>query len=102
MYKRCSHPLNFGIVKNYSNVAHNNLTQQIKTSYFERVKLSLTILSKKNMSKKRANYSSAFKSKLVLELLQNESILAEIAVEPSKAVKEYKEDLIKSQNKMSD
>ena len=49
------------------------------------------------MSKKRANYSSAFKTKLVLELLQNESILAEIAVEPSKAVKEYKEDLIKSQ-----
>ena len=73
------------------------------------------------MSKKRTNYSSAFKAKLVLELLQNESTLAqiaskhnilpqnlvnwkkiflanaEIAMEPSKAVKEYKEELIKSQ-----
>ena len=42
------------------------------------------------MSKKRTNYSSAFKTKLVLELLQNEATLAEIAMEPSKAVKEYK------------
>lgn len=73
------------------------------------------------MSKKRTNYTSAFKTKLVLELLQNESTLAEIAskhnilpqnlvnwkktflsnaeiaMEPSKAVKEYKEELIKSQ-----
>jgi transposase-like protein len=70
------------------------------------------------MSKKRTNYSSAFKTKLVLELLQNEQTLAEmhnilpqnlvnwkktflanaeIAMEPSKAVKEYKEELIKSQ-----
>ena len=73
------------------------------------------------MSKKLTNYSSAFKTKLVLELLQNESTLAEIAskhnilpqnlvnwkktflanaeiaMEPSKAVKEYKEELIKSQ-----
>ena len=73
------------------------------------------------MSKKRTNYSSAFKTKLVLELLQNEGTLAEIAskhntlpqnlvnrkktfltnaeiaIEPSKAVKEYKEELIKSQ-----
>jgi len=73
------------------------------------------------MSKKRTNYSSAFKTKLVLELLQNEATLAEIAskhnilpqnlvnwkktflanaeiaMEPSKAVKEYKEELIKSQ-----
>ena len=73
------------------------------------------------MSKKRTNYSSAFKTKLVLELLQNESTLAEIAskhnilpqnlvnwkkaflanaeiaMEPSKAVKEYEEELIKSQ-----
>ena len=64
---------------------------------------------------------SAFKTKLVLELLQNEQTLAEIAskhnilpqnlvnwkktflanaeiaMEPSKAVKEYKEELIKSQ-----
>jgi len=31
------------------------------------------------MSKKRTTYSSAFKTKLVLELLQNESTLAEIA-----------------------
>jgi len=75
------------------------------------------------MSKKRTNYSSAFKTKLVLELLQNEQTLAEIAskhnilpqnlvnwkktflanaeiaMEPSKAVKEYKEELIKSQEK---
>ena len=73
------------------------------------------------MSKKQTSYSSAFKTKLVLELLQNESTLAEIAskhniltqnlvnwkktflanaeiaMEPSKAVKEYKEELIKSQ-----
>ena len=73
------------------------------------------------MSKKRTTYSSAFKTKLVLELLQNESTLAEIAakhnilpqnlvnwkkvflanaeiaMESSKAVKEYKEELIKSQ-----
>ena len=73
------------------------------------------------MSKKRTTYSSAFKTKLVLELLQNEQTLAEIAskhnilpqnlinwkktflanaeiaMEPSKAVKEYKEELIKSQ-----
>ena len=32
------------------------------------------------MSKKRTNYTSAFKTKLVLELLQNEQTLAEIAV----------------------
>jgi len=73
------------------------------------------------MSKKRTNYSSAFKTKLVLELLQNADTLAEIAskhnilpqnlvnwkktflanaeiaMEPSKVVKEYKEELIKSQ-----
>ena len=73
------------------------------------------------MSKKRTNYTSAFKTKLVLELLQNQDTLAEIAskhnilpqnlvnwkktflanaeiaMEPSKAVKEYKEELIKSQ-----
>ena len=73
------------------------------------------------MSKNRTSYSSAFKTKLVLELLQNEQTLAEIAskhnilpqnlinwkktflanaeiaMEPSKAVKEYKEELIKSQ-----
>ena len=73
------------------------------------------------MSKKRTTYSSAFKTKLVLELLQNADTLAEIAskhnilpqnlvnwkktflanaeiaMEPSKVVKEYKEELIKSQ-----
>jgi len=73
------------------------------------------------MSKKRTTYSSAFKTTLVLELLQNADTLAEIAskhnilpqnlvnwkkiflanaeiaMEPSKAVKEYKEELIKSQ-----
>jgi|SaaInlV_150m_DNA_6_1039752.scaffolds.fasta_scaffold25006_2 putative transposase len=73
------------------------------------------------MSKKRTKYSSAFKTKLVLELLQNEQTLAEIAskhnilpqnlqnwkktflanaeiaMEPSKAVKEYKEELVKAQ-----
>ncbi len=73
------------------------------------------------MSKKRTKYTSAFKTKLVLELLQNESTIvqiarkhnilpqnlqnwkktflanAEIAMEPSKAVKEYKDELIKTQ-----
>ena len=79
----------------------------------------------KNMSKKRTTYSSAFKTKLVLELLQNESTLAEIAskhnilpqnlvnwkktflanaeiaMEPSKAVKEYKESLLNHKSRMS-
>jgi putative transposase len=69
------------------------------------------------MSRKRTTYSPAFKTKLVLELLKNEQTLAqisstynvtpqnlknwkkvflanaEIAMEPSKAVKEYKEEL---------
>ena len=73
------------------------------------------------MSKKRTSYSSAFKTKLVLELLQNADTLAEItskhnilpqnlvnwknaflanaeiAMDPSKVIKEYKEELIKSQ-----
>ncbi len=73
------------------------------------------------MSKKRTKYTSAFKTKLVLELLQNESTIvqiarkhnilpqnlqnwkktflanAEIAMESSKAVKEYKDELIKAQ-----
>jgi putative transposase len=31
------------------------------------------------MSQKRTKYSSAFKTKLVLELLQNESTLAEVS-----------------------
>jgi len=73
------------------------------------------------MSKKRTKYSAEFKSKLVLELLKNERTLSEIAsdnnitpqnlqgwkkifldnaviaMEPSKVVKEYKDDLAKSQ-----
>ena len=77
------------------------------------------------MSKKRTNYSSAFKTKLVLELLQNEQTLAEIAskhnilpqnlvnwkktflanaeiaMEPSKAVKEYKDSLLNHKSKMN-
>jgi len=70
------------------------------------------------MSRKRANYNTAFKTKLVLEVLQNKKTLneiasennvtpanlqnwkkiflnnAEIAMEPSKAVKEYKDELV--------
>ena len=70
------------------------------------------------MSRKRATYNSALKTKLVLEVLQNKKTLneiasvnnvtpanlqnwkktflanAEIAMEPSKAVKEYKEELV--------
>jgi len=73
------------------------------------------------MSKKRTKYTAEFKSKLVLELLKNERTLSEIAsdnnitpqnlqgwkkifldnaviaMEPSKVVKEYKDDLAKSQ-----
>ena len=78
------------------------------------------------MSKKRTNYSADFKSRLVLEVLKNDKTLAEIAsansitpknlqnwkkiflenaeiaMEPSKAVKEYKEELsaIQIQNEM--
>jgi putative transposase len=72
------------------------------------------------MSKKRTKYTSAFKTKLALELLQNESTIvqiaskhnilpqnlqnwkniflanAEIAMDASKAVKEYKDELIKT------
>ena len=43
------------------------------------------------MSKKRTTYSSAFKTKLVLEIIKNANALAEIAMKPYKAVKEYKE-----------
>jgi len=70
------------------------------------------------MSKKRTTYTAELKSQLVIELLKNEKTLAEIAsahsitpknllnwkkifldnaviaIEPSKAVKEYKEELI--------
>ncbi|TXL02251.1 IS3 family transposase, partial [Methylococcaceae bacterium CS1] len=73
------------------------------------------------MSRKRTVYSAEFKSKLVLEVLKNEKTLqeiasannitpknlqnwkkifldnAEIAMEPSKAVKDYKEDLLAAQ-----
>ena len=73
------------------------------------------------MSRKRTNYSAEFKSKLVLEVLKNEKTLAEIAsannitpknlqnwkkiflenaeiaMEPSKVVKEYKEELSAAQ-----
>ena len=73
------------------------------------------------MSRKRASYSAAFKSKLVLKVLKNEKTLSEIAsannitpknlqnwkkiflanieiaMEPSKAVKEYKEELSAAQ-----
>jgi len=73
------------------------------------------------MSKKRTIYSSEFKSKLVLQLLENEKTLAEIAsknnitpknlqnwkkifldnaviaMEPAKAVKEYKQELVTAQ-----
>ncbi len=78
------------------------------------------------MSRKRTNYSAEFKGKLVLEVLKNERTLAEIAsannitpknlqnwkkiflenaeiaMEPSKAVKEYKEELsaVQEQNEM--
>ena len=75
------------------------------------------------MSRKRTAYSAAFKSKLVLEVLKNEKTLqaiasennitpknlqnwkkvflenAEIAMEPAKAVKEYKEELVVAQEK---
>jgi uncharacterized protein (DUF486 family) len=43
-------------------------------SYFEQVKLNKKI-GVKNMSKKRTKYTSAFKTKLVLELLQNKKIV---------------------------
>jgi putative transposase len=73
------------------------------------------------MSRKRTIYSAEFKSKLVLEVLKNEKTLqeiastnnitpknlqnwkkiflenAEIAMEPAKAVKEYKEELSAAQ-----
>jgi putative transposase len=76
------------------------------------------------MSKKRTKYTSVFKTKRVLEVLQNEGTLvqiaskhnvlpqnlqnwkktflanAEIAMEPSKALKKYKDELIKAQSKL--
>ena len=73
------------------------------------------------MSRKRTTYSAEFKSRLVLELLENEKTIAEIAsennvtpkniqnwkkiflenaviaMEPAKAVKEYKQELVAAQ-----
>jgi len=73
------------------------------------------------MSRKRTVYSAGYKSKLVLDVLKNEKTLqeiasennitpknlqnwkkiflenVEIAMEPSKAVKDYKEDLLAAQ-----
>lgn len=73
------------------------------------------------MSKKRTTYSAEFKSRLVLQLLENEKTIAEIAsdnnitpknlqnwkkifldnaviaMEPAKAVKEYKQELVAAQ-----
>jgi len=73
------------------------------------------------MSKKRTKYTAEFKSKLVIELLKNERTVSEIAsannitpqnlqgwkkiflenaviaMEPAKAVKEYKENLVQAQ-----
>jgi hypothetical protein len=60
-------PLHLQNLQPYS--APNKLRQQFKISYFERVKLNQQF-GVKNMSKKRTNYNSAFKTKLVLELLQ--------------------------------
>ena len=77
------------------------------------------------MSKKRTTYSPAFKTKLVLELLQNADTLAEIAskhnilpqnlvnwkktflanaeiaMEPSKAVKETRKSLLNHKSRTS-
>jgi len=79
-----------------------------------------------NMSKKRTVYSAEFKSKLVLELLKNDRTLAEIAsannitpknlqnwkkifldnaeiaMEPSKVVKEYKAELSAARDKQEE
>ena len=76
------------------------------------------------MAKKRTNYSAEFKVKLVLEVLKNEKSLnqiakennilpknlmnwkkqflenAEIAMEPAKAVKEYKEHIKELEKKV--
>ena len=75
------------------------------------------------MSKKRTTYSAEFKSRLVLELLENEKTIAEIAsennitpknlqnwkkifldnaviaMESAKAVKEYKQELVLAKEK---
>ena len=50
-------------------------------------------------------YTAEFKTKLVLEVLKGEKTLneiasAELAMEPSKAVKEYKEQVVELQAKV--
>jgi len=76
------------------------------------------------MSRKRTTYSAEFKTKLVLEVLKGDKTLneiasqnniipknlsnwkeiflsnAELAMEPSKAVKEYKEQVVELQSKI--
>jgi putative transposase len=78
------------------------------------------------MSRKRTKYSTEFKTKLVLEILKNEKTLneiasengvipknlqnwkatflanAELAMEPSRAVKEYKDEIVELQSKVDE
>ena len=78
------------------------------------------------MSRKRTKYSTEFKTKLVLEVLKNEKTLgeiasengvipknlqnwkatflanAELAMEPSRAVKEYKDEIVELQTKVDE
>ena len=78
------------------------------------------------MSRKRTKYSTEFKTKLVLEVLKNEKTLneiasensvipknlqnwkatflanAELAMEPSRAVKEYKDEIVELQGKVDE
>ena len=78
------------------------------------------------MSKKRRIFTTEFKTKLVLEVLKNESTLneiasknnitpsnlqnwkkiflenAEVVMEPAKVVKEYKEEITKLQTEIND
>ena len=78
------------------------------------------------MSRKRTKYSTEFKTKLVLEVLKNEKTLgeiasengvipknlqnwkatflanAELAMEPSRAVKEYKDEIVELQSKVDE
>ena len=78
------------------------------------------------MSRKRTKYSTEFKTKLVLAVLKNEKTLneiasengvipknlqnwkatflanAELAMEPSRAVKEYKDEIVELQTKIDE
>ena len=78
------------------------------------------------MSRKRTKYSTEFKTKMVLEVLKNEKTLgeiasengvipknlqnwkatflsnAELAMEPSRAVKEYKDEIVELQSKVDE